>query len=212
MNGGSAELLGGNVLRGNLLDDLGPGQEHVGALVHHHHIVCDGGGVDRATGAGSHDQGDLGDDAGVEDVAEENIRVSGQSVDSFLNPRPTRVVHSDERGACLGGHLHDFHDLLRVALGEGSAEDCEILSVEEHQPAVDGPVSGDNAVGKRLVLGHFEILATVGDEEIELFETTGVNDPSDPLTSRKLPLLMLLLYPLLTTPLKSLLFLRLQVE
>ena len=49
-----AKLIGGYILACHSLDDLWPGDEHVGAL-NHEDEVGQGRGVDRAAGAGPHD-------------------------------------------------------------------------------------------------------------------------------------------------------------
>jgi len=85
VNVGAAELLGGHVLAGDLLDHLGAGEEHVGTLPHHDHEIGDGRRIDGAAGAGAQDHGDLGDHAGAEDVFQEDVRVSGQRVHALLD-------------------------------------------------------------------------------------------------------------------------------
>ena len=52
---GAAELLHRDVLAGDGLDDVGPGDEHVGGAVDHDREVGDRGGVDVAARAGAHD-------------------------------------------------------------------------------------------------------------------------------------------------------------
>ena len=184
MHAGAAELLGGHVLLGHLLDHLGPGEEHVGGLLHHHDEVGDGRRIDGAAGAGAEDQRDLRHHARVEHVAQEDVGVAGQRIDPFLDARPARVVDADERRADLGRHLHDLDDLLGVGLGQRAAEDGEVLGKDEDQPALDGAVAGDDAVGQGLVLLHVEIVAAVGDEHVEFLEAAGVEDLFDPFPGR----------------------------
>ena len=52
---GSAQRLGGDLLAGDLLDDLGPGDEHLG-LAGHDDEVGQRGRIGRAAGAGAADQ------------------------------------------------------------------------------------------------------------------------------------------------------------
>src|SRR5690606_32355571 len=60
----AAQLLEGDVLAGDRLDDVRAGDEHVRRPVDHDREVGEGRGVDVPTGTGPHDQRDLGDHAG----------------------------------------------------------------------------------------------------------------------------------------------------
>ena len=99
---GSAELVLGDLFVGDGLDDVGAGDEHVGGLIDHEDEVGDGGGVDRAAGAGSHDGGDLRDDAGGENVAQEDVGVAGERPHAFLNARAAGIVEADD--GCADAH------------------------------------------------------------------------------------------------------------
>ena len=74
----AAELVEADVLAGDGLDDVGPGDEHVRGLVDHDREVGDRGGVDGAAGARPHDQRDLRDHAGGEHVASEDLAVEAE--------------------------------------------------------------------------------------------------------------------------------------
>ena len=63
MSHGAAQVFLGDVFVGHGFDDVGPGDEHVAGGIHHEDEIGDGGRVDGAAGAGSHDGGDLGDHA-----------------------------------------------------------------------------------------------------------------------------------------------------
>ena len=62
-----------------------------------------------------------------------------------------------------------------------AAEDGEILREDEHQPAVDGARSGDDAVAGDALLGHAEIGAIMLDEHVIFFEAVGVEQHRNPL-------------------------------
>ena len=98
---GAAELVFGDFLVRDGLDDVGAGDEHVGGLVHHEDEIGDGGRIDRAAGAGAHDGGDLRDDAAVKRVAQKNVGVAGQRHDAFLNARAAGIVQADDGRADL---------------------------------------------------------------------------------------------------------------
>ena len=57
----AAEILEGDILASDRLDDVRSGDEHVRCLINHDREVRDCGGVDRAARTWPHDQGNLGD-------------------------------------------------------------------------------------------------------------------------------------------------------
>ena len=74
----AAELLHRHVLAGDGLDDVGPGDEHLAGLVDHDDEVGQRGGVDVPACRGAHDQRDLRDDAGGQDVVAEDAAVQAK--------------------------------------------------------------------------------------------------------------------------------------
>ena len=109
---GPAELLHGDVLAGDGLDDLRAGDEHVARLAHHEDEVGDRGAVDGAAGGRAHDHGDLRDDPARADVAEEDVGVAAEADDALLDARAARVVDADQRAA----HLHQQYVLVEHVL------------------------------------------------------------------------------------------------
>src|SRR6266851_3952204 len=75
---GAAKLLLGDFFVRDGLDDVGTGDEHVGSVARHKNKIGDGGGIDGAAGARTHDRADLRNDAAGERVAEKNIGVAGE--------------------------------------------------------------------------------------------------------------------------------------
>ena len=57
-----------------------------------------------------------------------------------------------------------------MGLRERAAEDGEILAEDEHEAAVDHAVAGDDAVARRPVLLHAEVVAAVLDEHVPFLE------------------------------------------
>ena len=55
------------------------------------------GRVDGAAGAGAHDGGDLGHDAGGQRVAQEDVGVAAEADDAFLDAGAAGVVQADDR-------------------------------------------------------------------------------------------------------------------
>ena len=136
----------GDVFVRDGLDDVGAGDEHVAGVVDHEDEIGDGGRVDRAARARAHDGGDLRDHAAGERVAQEDVRVTGQRDDAFLNARAAGIVQADHGRAGLQRQVHDLADFLRVGFGERAAEDGEILREDVDEAAVDAAVAGDEAV------------------------------------------------------------------
>ena len=113
---GAAQLLLGHLLAGGGFDDPGAGDEHLALVIHHDDEVSEGGTVDRAAGAGPHDHGDLGDQAGGQGVAAEDLAVAGEGVHRLLDAGAAGVVEADAGAAGFESHVHDLADLGRVHL------------------------------------------------------------------------------------------------
>ena len=169
----------------------GPGDEHVRGLVHHQDEVGDGGRIDGATGARAHDGGDLRHHAGGQHVAQEDVGIAGQRHHAFLDARAAGVVQADDRRADAHGGVHDFHDFGGVGLRQRAAEHGEVLGKDEHQPAFDASVAGDEAVAVILLLVHAEVGAAMRDQLVGLFEGAFVEQELDALARRHLALLVL---------------------
>ena len=193
MGVGAAELLHGDVLTGDGLDDVGSGDEHLAGLVDHHHEVGQGGRVHVSTRGGTHDQRDLRDDAGGQDVVAEDAAVQAQRDDALLDARPGTVVDADQRTARLDRQLLDLDDLLAVHLAQAAAEHRGVLAEDAHIAAVDGPVPGDHAVAERAVFAQSEVGAAVPGQRVEFDERVVVQQGIDALAGSQLALGMHLL-------------------
>ena len=190
---GAAELLHRDVLAGDGLDDVGPGDEHVRGAVDHDREVGDRGGVDVPAGAGAHDHADLRDDARGVHVALEDLAVEAEGDHALLDPGAGALVDADDRAAGLDGEVHDLEDLLAVHLAERAAEDREVLGEHAHLAAVDGAVAGDHAVAVRAPLLEPEGRRAVPGQLVELDERPLVEELLDPLAGGHLALGVLLL-------------------
>jgi hypothetical protein len=183
------------------LHDVRARDEHVRRAAHHEREVGDRRGVDGAARAGPEDGRDLGDDAGGEGVAEEDVGVAAERDDALLNAGAARVVQADHGGAVADREVHDLADLLRERLGERAAEDREVLREDVHQPAVDPSVAGDHAVTVHLLLLETEVRRPVRDEAVELDEGPVVEQEVEALAGRQLSLLVLRLHARRPAPL-----------
>ena len=196
MGHGAAQLLCGDVLAGDGFDDLGTGDEHVGGLIHHEDEVGEGGGVDRAAGAGAHDGGDLGHHAGGPGIAVEDAAVAGQRVHSLLDAGAAGVVEADDGCAHLHGQVQHLPDLLGMHLAQRAAHNSEVLGIDIHKAVVNGTVAGDHALAGGLHALHTEVGAAVLHESIQLHKAVGVQQRSDALPGGHLTGSVLLLPPL----------------
>ena len=195
---GAAELLHGDVLAGDGLDDVGSGDEHLAGLVDHDHEVGQRGGVHVPAGGGAHDQRDLRDDAGRQDVVAEDPAVQAQRDDALLDARAGAVVDADERTAGLDRQFLDLDDLLAVHLAEAAAEHRGVLAEDAHVAAVDGAVAGDHAVAERAVVFQPEVGAAVLGQRVEFDERVVVQQRVDALARGQLALGVHLLDGVLT--------------
>ena len=71
---------------------------------------------------------------------------------------------------------------------ERAAEDGEVLAEDEDEPPVDHPVAGDDAVARRPVGLHAEVVAAVLDEHVPFLERAGVEQQLDALARGELAL------------------------
>ena len=124
---GAPQGLGGDVLPGNRLDDLGPGDEHLAGALDHKDKVSQRRGVNRPAGAGPHDNADLGDDTGGHGVVVEDAAIPGQGVYTLLDAGAAGIVDADHGDTGLEGRLLGHGDLGGVHLAKAAADDGEVL-------------------------------------------------------------------------------------
>ena len=170
------------------LHHVGAGDEHVGAVLHHEDEVGHRRRIDRAAGAGPHDQRHLRHHARGQHVALEHLGIAGERGDALLDARAAAVIEADHRRAHLHRLVHDLADLLGMGLRQRAAEDGEVLAEDEDQPAVDRAVAGDHAVARDLLLRHAEIRGAVLDEHVPFLEGAGVEQQLEPLARGELAL------------------------
>ncbi len=157
MDLGAAEFFRCDGFVGDGFDDIGAGDEHVARVFDHEDEVGHGRGIDVAAGAGPHDDGDLGDDAGCEDVAQKHFAVTAESCDAFLDASAARVEQADDGCAVLQRHVLDLDDLLGVGFAERATEDGEVLGEDIDDAAVDGAPACDDAVAGDFGFFHAEV-------------------------------------------------------
>ena len=195
MHGRAAEGLVGDFLIGDGFDDVRAGDIHVGRVLHHEDEVCQGGRIDVAAGARAHDDRDLRDHAGGEDVFHEDVGITGERINALLDARAAGIEDADNRRAVLHGHLLDLDDLVGMGAAEAAAEDGEILGEDVDEAAIDGALAGDDAVTGDFLVLHAEIGATMFHEHVEFFETVLVEQDGHAFAGGQFALFVLFLDP-----------------
>jgi len=113
--------------------------------------------------------------------------------DAFLDARATPLVDAHHRAPRLHREVEHLDDLFAVHLAEAAAEDRDVLAEHADRAAVDGAVSGDDAVAERSAPLHAECGRAMAGELVELDERTLVEKGVDTLAGRLLALGVLLL-------------------
>ena len=125
---GAADFGHGRGAAGDGLDDFRTGEEHLRVLARHDDEVHQRRRVGGTASTGAADDGDLGDDAGEQDVGVEDVAVTGEGVNAFLDTGAAGVLEGDDRDADLDGVAHDAGDLARLHLAEAAGLDAEVLA------------------------------------------------------------------------------------
>src|SRR6266446_2309638 len=181
----AAELLLGDFLMRNGLDDVRTGDEHVRSFACHENEIGDGRRIDGAASARPHNGADLRNDSTGKRVAKENIRVTSERSDAFLNARAAGIVEADNRGSRMHGQVHDLADFQRVGFGERAAEYGKVLRENIDQPAIDAAKAGDEAVARGTLFLHAKIDSAVTHKFVQLLERAFVKQKVDALARRK---------------------------
>jgi len=178
------------------LDDLRPGDEHVAGSLGHKHKIGERGGIDRASGTRTHDDGNLRDDTRRTGVPVKNLPVSRERIHAFLNTRPPRVIDADQWAADLHRQVHHLAYLRSVHLAEASADNRKILGKYAYVSAIDGPVPRHDSFARRIDLVHAELGGPVFDKCIQLHEGSRIEQHLDSLSSGHLAFFVLRSNPL----------------
>jgi len=191
----SAEFFFGHLFVRDGADHIGTGHEHVAGALDHEDEIGDRRGIDSASGARTHDRGDLRDHPAGQRVAQKNVGVAAQRDDALLDARAAGVIESNDRRAVLHRQIHDLDDLCRVRFGERSAEDGKVLREGVHEPAQNRAVAGDHAIARHALLLHSEVGIAVDDELIEFLKRPRIEQQGDAFACGELAFVVLPLDP-----------------
>ena len=117
----------------------------------------------------------MGHDARVKGIAQENVSVGSQAEYAFLYARSTGIVQPHHRTSGLGRQVHNLADLLADHFGNRAAEYGEVLGESKYLPSLNSAVSGHHGIPQNLAVGQSEISGPVGNEAIDLFESTVIH-------------------------------------
>ncbi len=184
----AAQAVLADLLAGDGAHDVRAGDEHLRGLADHEDEVGQRRAVGGAARAGAEHHADLRDDTGRFGVALEDAAVPGERGDALLDAGAGAVVEGDQRGTGRDGHVHDLVDLGGVGLAQRTAEDPEVVCVDEDRPALDRAPAGDDTVGVGLLLLQAETGRPVPAQLLDLTERALVQQQGDPLAGGQLPL------------------------
>ena len=94
--------------------------------------------------------GDLGDHPAAQDVAQEDVGVTGQADHALLDAGAARVVQSDDGSPVLDREILKLDHLCGMTQAEAASENGEILGEDIDQALVDGAVAGDHTVAHEI--------------------------------------------------------------
>ncbi len=139
------------------------------------------------------------DDAGCLDIALEDISVTRQAFNTFLNTRAARIIKANHRCADLHRLIHDLGDLARMCTRKCAAEHSKILRENKDQTAIDRAVTGDDTISGNAVFGHAEIHTIMFDKHVPFFEGAFVKQHIKAFTRGELAFLVLIINAALAT-------------
>ena len=152
---GAAQVLHRDVLAGDGLGQMGPGERHRALADDHRDEVREARDVGGAGGAGPEHRGDHRDHARHHHLLAEQVARAGEHrARRLLDACPGRVEQPDERHALVQRHLAQAADLDLAGHPHRAGHDGEVVRGDAAGLAVDVAPAGDDAVGGRLLAGH----------------------------------------------------------
>ena len=188
----AAQFFGIDLFAGNGFDYIGAGDEHLTGLIDLEDEIGEGGGVNSTAGAGAHDGSDLRNNTGSSGIAEEDLAVTFQTVQTFLNTGTAGIVHAYYRRADLTGVFKDLADLIGLHFTHGTTNNGEILSIGVDDTAVYLTVAANNTIPGEVLFFLAKVVAAVDNEGIDLNEGVGIKQGLQALASGHFALLVLL--------------------
>ena len=174
----AAQIRHADCLASGRLDDVRPGDEHVGVLTRHDDQVGQRRAVHGAARARAEDDGDLRDKTARLAGLLENPPVLAERRDTFLDTRAAGVDQRDNRHFEADGHIHEVADLLTFGHAERAAAHREVLRVHGDRAPVHFAEPGDDGrTGNPLV-------DVAADETADFLEAVGVEQQVEAFAGR----------------------------
>ena len=151
---GAAELVEGDVLAGDFLDHVRPGDEEVALVAHRDQQVVLDRRIHRSPSAFAEDEGDLRHQPGQQLVAAAQLGVPGQRGDRVLDAGAAGVVDADDRAPDHRAPLHQPGHLAAEHLADRALEHRLVVGEHPDRPAVDHAVAGDARRRRRARSGR----------------------------------------------------------
>ena len=111
-------------------DNIRASYEHLGCSLSHEDEIRDCRGIYSTSSARAKNYRDLGDDSRSLYVAEKDIPVSSQGINSFLDAGTTGIIQANNWGSVLDGQVHDPGYFFAVDFSHRTPKHCEVLCVE----------------------------------------------------------------------------------
>ena len=147
----AAELIQGDVLTGDVLDDIGSGDEHVALVAHRDHQIGLDRRIHRTARALAEDDRNLRHHTGEQFVTTAELGVPGKRGDGVLDASAAAVINADDGAADHGNPLHQAGHLAAEHFSHRATEHGLVVRENPDRAAVDGAVPGDHAVSKERV-------------------------------------------------------------
>ena len=174
----AAQIRHADRLAGGRLDDVRPGDEHVGVLTRHDDQVGQRRAVHGAARAWAEDDGDLRDKTARLAGLLENPPVLAERRDTFLDTRAAGVDQCDNRHFEADGHIHEVANLLAFSHAERAAAHREVLRIHGDRAPVHFAEPGDDGrTGNPLV-------DVAADETADFLEAVGVEQQVEAFAGR----------------------------
>ena len=183
MGHSAAQLFLGYVFTGYGLNNCRAGNEHLGGVLNHVDEVGQSRAVYSAACGGTHDSGNLGNNAGSDGVFEEDLTIASQSVDSFLDTSTAGIVQANQRSAHFQSQALNLNNLSSMHFAKRAAFYSEVLCEYINQTAIYSAVTGGNAFTRKFFLFLTEVGATMTNETVQFYEGTFVEQCSDSFAS-----------------------------
>ena len=123
-----------------------------------------------ATRARPHNDTDLWDHTRRLHIAVEDFTECPQTIDTFLNTRPSTIVNPDDGNTSIHGQILNAGDFLASNFTKRSTHYGEILSVDTNSAAIDGTKTGYHSITHCLVLVQTKIGVAVQHHTINFLE------------------------------------------